>query len=151
MTPVSVTFSATDGKTIHGQLFRPPNFAPDDQRPAIIFFHGGPRRQMLLGFHYRSYYHNAYSLNQYLASQGYVVLAVNYQGIGYGLEFREALEYGPRGASEFKDALGAGLYLQQRADVDPDRIGLWGGSYRGYLRLTQHALLLVRKVAVDEY
>ncbi|MFB6231646.1 MAG: prolyl oligopeptidase family serine peptidase [Salinibacter sp.] len=134
VTPDPVTFSATDGKTIHGQLFRPPDLGPDEQRPAVVFFHGGPRRQMLLGFHYRGYYHNAYSLNQYLANQGYIVLAVNYRGgIGYGLEFREALEYGPRGASEFKDALGAGLYLRQRSDVDPDRIGLWGGSYGGYL------------------
>ncbi len=134
VTPKPVTFSATDGKTIHGQLFRPPDLDPNAKRPAVVFFHGGPRRQMLLGFHYRGYYHNAYALNQYLASQGYVVLAVNYRGgIGYGLTFREALEYGPRGASEFKDALGAGLYLQKRSDVDPNRIGLWGGSYGGYL------------------
>ena len=132
--PEPVTFSATDGKTIHGQLFRPPNLAPNEERPAVVFFHGGPRRQMLLGFHYRGYYHNAYSLNQYLANQGYVVLAANYRGgIGYGMKFREALEYGPRGASEFKDALGAGLYLRSRSDVDPNRIGLWGGSYGGYL------------------
>lgn len=132
--PQPVTFSATDGKQIHGQLFRPPEVGSDEERPAVVFFHGGPRRQMLLGFHYRNYYHNAYSLNQYLANQGYVVLAVNYRGgIGYGLEFREARNYGPRGASEFKDALGAGMYLQNRSDVDPDRIGLWGGSYGGYL------------------
>jgi dipeptidyl aminopeptidase/acylaminoacyl peptidase len=102
--------------------------------PAVLFFHGGSRRQMLLGFHYSSYYHNAYSLNQYLASRGYVVLSVNYRsGIGYGMEFREALDYGARGASEFNDVLGAGLYLRGRPDVDPDRIGLWGGSYGGYL------------------
>lgn len=134
VTPEPVTFSATDGTDLHGQLFRPPDRSADAQRPAVVFFHGGPRRQMLLGFHYRGYYHNAYALNQHLANQGYVVLAVNYRGgIGYGLEFREAENYGPRGASEFKDALGAGLYLQNRSDVDPDRIGLWGGSYGGYL------------------
>jgi len=134
VTPEPVTFPATDGKSVHGQLFLPPGAEAGDDRPAIIFFHGGPRRQMLLGFHYRNYYHNAYALNQYLASQGYAVLAVNYRGgIGRGLSFREARDYGPRGASEFKDALGAGLYLQQRPEVDPDRIGLWGGSYGGYL------------------
>jgi dipeptidyl aminopeptidase/acylaminoacyl peptidase len=89
---------------------------------------------MLLGFHYGAYYHNAYALNQYLAAKGYVVLSVNYRsGIGYGLEFREALNYGATGASEFHDVVGAGLYLRSRADVDPDRIGLWGGSYGGYL------------------
>jgi dipeptidyl aminopeptidase/acylaminoacyl peptidase len=134
VTPEPVMFSAVDGMRIPGQLFRPPDLAPGEQRPAVIFFHGGSRRQMLLGFHYRGYYHNAYALNQYLASQGYVVLSVNYRsGIGYGLSFREALNYGARGASEFNDVLGAGLYLQHRPDVDPDRIGLWGGSYGGYL------------------
>jgi dipeptidyl aminopeptidase/acylaminoacyl peptidase len=100
----------------------------------VAFFHGGSRRQMLLGFHYMDYYHNAYAMNQYLASRGYVVLAVNYRsGIGYGMEFREATNYGARGASEFADVVGAGLYLKSRPDVDPTRIGLWGGSYGGYL------------------
>lgn len=89
---------------------------------------------MLLGWHYMLYYSNAYGMNQYLASRGYVVLAVNYRsGIGYGLNFREALNYGAAGASEFNDVQGAGLYLRSRADVDPARIGLWGGSYGGYL------------------
>ena len=99
-----------------------------------MFFHGGSRRQMLLGWHYRGYYHNAYALNQYLASRGYVVLSVNYRsGIGYGMEFREALNYGATGASEFNDVLGGGLYLRNRPEVDPEKIGLWGGSYGGYL------------------
>ena len=89
---------------------------------------------MLLGFHHRGYYHNAYSFNQYLANKGYIVLSVNYRsGIGYGLNFREALNYGARGASEFQDVLGAGLYLKNHKDVDNKRIGLWGGSYGGFL------------------
>ena len=94
---------------------------------------------MLLGFHHRGYYHNAYSFNQYMASRGYAVLSVNFRsGIGYGLEFREAEDYGAGGASEVRDVIGAGLYLMGRPDVDPDRIGLWGGSYGGYL--TAHGL-----------
>ena len=89
---------------------------------------------MLLGWHYMAYYHNAYAFNQYLAARGYVVLSVNYRsGIGYGMKFREALNYGAAGASEFNDVLGAGLYLRGRGDVDPRRIGLYGGSYGGYL------------------
>lgn len=132
--PVAVEFPAADGMTIRGQLFLPPEQQADEKRPALLFFHGGSRRQMLLGFHHRGYYHNAYAMNQYLASQGYVVLSVNYRsGIGYGMEFREALNYGAQGASEYNDVVGAGLYLRGRADVDPDRIGLWGGSYGGYL------------------
>ena len=89
---------------------------------------------MLMGFHYLSYYHKCYAFNQYLANRGFVVLSVNYRsGTGYGMEFREALNYGATGASEFNDVLGAAAYLRGRSDVDPDRIGLWGGSYGGYL------------------
>lgn len=132
--PQQVIFPAADGMPIHGQLFLPPGAGRAERYPAVLFFHGGSRRQMLLGFHYRGYYHNAYALNQYLASRGYVVLSVNYRsGIGYGMEFREAINYGARGASEFNDVMGAGLYLASRPDVDRARIGLWGGSYGGYL------------------
>jgi dipeptidyl aminopeptidase/acylaminoacyl peptidase len=132
--PEPVVFSAADGLQIHGQLFLPRDLRPGERLPALLFFHGGSRRQMLLSWHHRGYYHNAYAMNQYLASQGYVVLSVNYRsGIGYGMEFREALDYGASGGSELNDVVGAGLYLQSRPDVDPERIGLWGGSYGGYL------------------
>ncbi|HSB14910.1 MAG TPA: prolyl oligopeptidase family serine peptidase [Bryobacteraceae bacterium] len=132
--PEPIEFPAADGMKIRGQLFLPSGVRQGERRPAVIFFHGGSRRQMLLGGHYMDYYHRTYALNQYLASRGYVVLSVNYRsGTGYGLEFREALNYGAAGASEFNDVLGAGLYLRNRPDVDPARIGLWGGSYGGYL------------------
>jgi dipeptidyl aminopeptidase/acylaminoacyl peptidase len=130
--PQPVLITAADGLVIHGQLFLPPNGT--GRHPGLIFFHGGSRRQMLLGFHYMYYYSNAYALNQYLASQGYVVLSVNYRsGIGYGLNFREAINYGARGGSEFNDVIGAGLFMKSRPDVDPSQIGVWGGSYGGYL------------------
>jgi dipeptidyl aminopeptidase/acylaminoacyl peptidase len=132
--PQQVIFPSADGLAIHGQLFLPPGLRPGDRRPAIAFFHGGSRRQMLLGFHYMFYYHGTYAMNQWLAQLGYVVLSVNYRsGTGYGMEFREALNYGATGASEYFDVMGAGLFLKGRADVDPKRIGLWGGSYGGYL------------------
>jgi len=132
--PETVTFSATDGVPIHAQLFRPADVKPGQRRPAVIFFHGGSRRQMLPGWHYMYYYRNAYAMNQYLARRGFVVLSVNYRsGIGYGMEFREAVDYGAKGASEYRDVAGAGLYLRGRSDVDGARIGLWGGSYGGYL------------------
>jgi dipeptidyl aminopeptidase/acylaminoacyl peptidase len=132
VTPQPVVFAGADGLSIRGQLFLPRGAS--GKRPAAIFFHGGSRRQMLLGWHYLDYYHKTYALNQHLASRGFVVLSVNYRsGTGYGLEFREALNYGATGASEFNDVLGAGLYLRARSDVDPARVGLWGGSYGGYL------------------
>ena len=138
--PQAVTFTAADGLVVHGQLFLPPAGLPPaaetlQQRPALLFFHGGPMRQMLLGWHYRgAYYANAYAMNQYLAQQGYVVLAVNYRaGIGYGRAFRRADKQGPRGASEYQDVLAAATFLQHHPAVDPRRLGLWGGSYGGYL------------------
>lgn len=132
--PQPVIFHSADGLEIHGQLFLPKNLKPGDQRPAVVYLHGGPMRQMLLGWHYMYYYANGYAMNQYLASRGYVVLAINYRsGIGYGRAFREAPGRAGRGASEYQDVVAGGKYLQARSDVDPKRIGLWGGSYGGYL------------------
>ena len=132
--PQTISFNATDGMQAPAQLFLPKNMKAGEKHPAVIFFHGGSRRQMMPAFHYMYYYHNAYALNQYFASKGYIVLVVNYRsGIGYGLNFREALNYGANGASEVNDAIGAGLYLQSRSDVDTKHISVWGGSYGGYL------------------
>jgi dipeptidyl aminopeptidase/acylaminoacyl peptidase len=134
VTPQPVTLTATDGMPVPAQLLLPRDLRPGERRAAVAFFHGGSRRQMLLGWHYMGYYHDTYAFNQWLANAGYIVLSVNYRsGIGYGRDFREALNYGSGGASEFADVLGAGLYLKSRADVDPTRIGLWGGSYGGFL------------------
>jgi len=134
VTPEAVVFPAPDGTPIHGQLFLPAQRRRRERQPAVIFMHGGSRRQMLLGWHNRGYYHNAYAFNQYLAACGYVVLSVNYRsGIGYGTAFREPPDYGWQGASEYQDIVAAGRWLQERPEVDPERIGLWGGSYGGYL------------------
>ncbi len=131
VTPKQAVFKAADGWEIHGQLFEPKQSGP---RPALIFIHGGSIRQMMLGFHYMDYYHNAYAMNQYLASRGYVVLSVNYRtGIMYGRHFREPKDGGPRGGAEYKDIVAAGKFLQILPNVDAKRIGLWGGSYGGYL------------------
>jgi len=132
--PQQVIFPASDGLHIHGQLFLPPKAKAGDRRPAVIFMHGGPIRQMLLGWHYLYYYHNSYAMNQYLVSKGYVVLSVNFRsGIGYGRAYRTAPNQGPRGASEYQDIVAGAKYLQTRPEVDQQKIGLWGGSYGGYL------------------
>ena len=132
--PRPVTFTAADGLTIHGDLFDAPRAPGAAVRPGLIFVHGGPPRQMLLGWHYMDYYTHAYAMNQYLAAHGYVVLSVNYRlGIGYGRAFNHAANAGPRGAAEYQDVLAGGRFLQAQPDVDPARIGIWGGSYGGYL------------------
>jgi dipeptidyl aminopeptidase/acylaminoacyl peptidase len=143
--PQTVTFKSEDGLEIHGQLFVPGHH-PQSQvaaplqhgqpvvMPALIFVHGGPPRQMMPGFHYMYYYHNAYAENQYLASKGYVVLSVNYRlGAMYGRAFREAANSGWRGSAEYKDVVAGAKYLQALEYVDRKRIGIWGGSYGGLL------------------
>ncbi len=149
--PELALFKSADGVQIHGQLFLPKHGADSSaalrngkgeetrsdtqaKHPAILFLHGGPRRQMLLGYPAMEYYSNAYAMNQYLTSRGFIVLSVNYRcGIGYGLEFRQCEGEGATGAKEYEDVLAAAKYLASRPDVDAKRIGLWGGSYGGYL------------------
>jgi dipeptidyl aminopeptidase/acylaminoacyl peptidase len=130
--PQQVTFKSDDGLEIHGQLFIPKGRTKPGS--ALIFVHGGPPRQMLLGFHYMYYYHNSYAENQYLANLGYVVLSVNYRlGIMYGRAFREAPNSSWRGSAEYRDVQAGAKYLQGLPYVDPKRIGIWGGSYGGLL------------------
>ncbi len=89
--PQNVTLKADDGLPFNNQLFLPRNLKPGEKRPALVFVHGGPMRQMLLGYHYRWVYHIFYGVNQWLADHGYVVLSVNFRsGIGYGKSFRTA-------------------------------------------------------------
>lgn len=134
VTPTAITLRATDGVQSYGQLFMPPDAAPGKKYPAVIFLHGGSRRQMLLGWNYGAYYHHAYAMNQAMALRGYIVVSLNYRsGIGYGSDFREALRQGATGGSEYGDVVAATRWLGARADVDRARIGLWGGSYGGYL------------------
>ena len=140
--PETVLFRAADGVMLHGQLF---HARAAGRHPALVYVHGGPRRQMLPGFHPSGYYSKDYIMNQRLAALGYDVLSVNYRsGTGYGLAFRDAPETGREGASEYRDVLAAGRWLAARSDVDPARIGIWGGSWGGYLT----ALALARDSAL---
>ncbi len=130
--PKEVAFKAKDGTVVHGQIFAAPGGAA--KKPALIFVHGGPPRQMLLSWHYMDYYTYAYAENQYLANHGFVVLSVNYRlGIGYGHDFHHPPHAGPAGAAEYQDVLAGAHFLQADTRVDRSRIGIWGGSYGGFL------------------
>lgn len=129
-----ITEPADKAFKIHNQLFLPKDIKPGEKRPAMVFVHGGPVRQMLLGYHYRYVYHQFYGINEWLASQGYVVLSVNYRaGVGYGNSFRRAPNVAPNGIAELQDVVAGAEYLRTRSDVDPARIGIYGLSYGGLL------------------
>jgi dipeptidyl aminopeptidase/acylaminoacyl peptidase len=131
--PRQVTFTAADGTAVHGQLFDNGSKSAE-KKAGVIFVHGGPPRQMLLGWHYMDYYSNGYAVNQYLAAHGFVVLSVNYRlGIGYGLAFHHPDHAGYAGAAEYQDVIAGARFLQTLQSVDGKRIGIWGGSYGGYL------------------
>ncbi len=132
--PKLVIVKAEDGLEIPCQLFLPKDAKAGDSRPGIVYTHGGPIRQMLLGWHYMEFYSEAYGINQYFANRGYVVISINYRsGIGYGRSFRDAPNTGRKGASEYQDVVAGARYLQERPEVDPERVGLWGLSYGGLL------------------
>lgn len=132
VTPHDVVFPSADGLAIHGQLFVPRQHA--SRAPALVFMHGGPPRQMMLGFHPMDAYNFMYAANEYLASRGFVVLSVNYRlSIMYGRGFADPPHAGPLGASEYQDIVAGARYLQKLPYVNAQKIGLWGGSYGGYL------------------
>jgi dipeptidyl aminopeptidase/acylaminoacyl peptidase len=146
--PQLVEFPAPDGQRAFGQLFVPqsPNGC------AIVFSHGGIKRQMLPGFHYMEAYAYLYEMNQYLASRGCVVLSVEYRSsIMRGEAFRDAPGWGFAGNSELIDFVGADRYLTARKDVDAARgVGVYGLSWGGYMTselLAQHSDLY--KVGFD--
>lgn len=129
--PREVHLTSLDGLPFTGQLFMPLGPGP---HPALVYVHGGPQRQMFPAFSYMGYYSNDYAMNRRLAEQGYEVLSVNYRsGIGYGRAFRDAPGRAWRAASEYQDVLAAGRWLAQQPGVDPEKIGIWGGSYGGLL------------------
>ena len=124
---------------IPGQLFVPRDLKSGEKRPAVMFFHGGSRRQMLLAWHYLSYYHNTYAMNQYPRQPRL------HRAVGELPQRHRLRTELPRGARLRRDRSqriqrrdGRRLYMKQRPDVDPQRIGVYGGSYGGYL--TAHAL-----------
>ncbi|MEH3113919.1 S9 family peptidase [Pedobacter terrae] len=130
--PKHVSFKAADGNTVYGQLFSSKTTVKN--QPAIVYVHGGPQRQMLLGWNPMDYYSIDYALNQYLVNLGFTVLSVNYRlGTGYGYDFHKPLNAGEQGASEYQDVKAAGEWLAAQPNVNKQKIGIYGGSYGGYL------------------
>ncbi|MDX2301046.1 MAG: prolyl oligopeptidase family serine peptidase [Xanthomonadaceae bacterium] len=122
-----VRFMSFDGMAIPNILWRPPQADRHHKVPALVWVHGGPGGQTTRA-------HNA--LIQFLVNHGYVVLGINNRGSsGYGKTFYAA-DDGKHGREPLWDVVAARQYLQTLAYVDPDRIGIIGGSYGGYMVLS---------------
>jgi dipeptidyl aminopeptidase/acylaminoacyl peptidase len=121
-----VRFKSFDGMEIPNILWKPHQASATNKAPAIVWVHGGPGGQTTRG-------HSAFL--QYLANHGYVVLGINNRGSsGYGKTFFAA-DDGKHGREPLWDTIEAKKYLQSLDYVDPERIGIGGGSYGGYMTL----------------
>jgi len=131
--PVPVTFESDhDGEPIHGYRYDPPAEVAADDRPAVVWAHGGPIRQMRRGFHHMRSYGFFHAFNHVLVSRGYTVLELNYRGgIGYGREYETAIR-AEIGRVDVGDCIGAASYLRS-LEATGDAVGFWGLSYGGFL------------------
>ena len=119
-----VRFSSFDGVEIPGILYAPHGASPDNQAPALVWVHGGPGGQSRLGYR---------ALIQYLVNHGYVVYAINNRGSsGYGKSFQQ-MDDQKHGEGDLDDCVSSKKMLVDTGIVDPDRIGIIGGSYGGYM------------------
>jgi dipeptidyl aminopeptidase/acylaminoacyl peptidase len=133
--PPVVRFKARDGVMVPARLYTPESVgaARDARKPAVVFIHGAGYLQN--AHHYWSSYFREYMFHHLLASRGYVVLDVDYRGsAGYGRDWRTAIA-GHMGGEDLDDIVDAAGYLAREHGVDPKRIGVYGGSYGGFLTL----------------
>ena len=125
--PYLVHYPSKDGKwTISAFVYVPYNLPRNGEHPAIVYVHGGPTAQTMNTFN---------RFVQYMANQGYIVIAPNYRGsTGYGKEFRQANLF-DMGGGDLQDVLAAADWIKQTGYVDPKKLILMGGSYGGYMTM----------------
>jgi len=125
--PALVHYPSKDGKwTISAFVYVPFNLPRNGEHPAIVYVHGGPTAQTMNTFN---------RFVQYMANQGYLVIAPNYRGsTGYGKEFQHANLF-DMGGGDLQDVLTAADWIKQTGYVDPKKLILMGGSYGGYMTM----------------
>ncbi|MCA0377264.1 MAG: prolyl oligopeptidase family serine peptidase [Gemmatimonadetes bacterium] len=131
--PAIVRIPASDSVQVPARIYRPSDMGARPNGAAVIFVHGAGYLHNVHDFW--SSYGREYLFNQYLASKGYVVLDVDYRAsAGYGRDWRTAI-YRWMGGRDLQDHVDASAYLQKELGINPERIGLYGGSYGGFMTL----------------
>ena len=131
--PEIVTIPGSDGVGVPAHIYRPKDMNAQPNGAAVVFVHGAGYLHNVGNFW--SEYPHEYMFNQYLASKGYVVLDLDYRGSdGYGRDWRTAI-YRYMGGRDLQDQVDASRYLTKEYSINPERIGIYGGSYGGFITL----------------
>jgi dipeptidyl aminopeptidase/acylaminoacyl peptidase len=131
--PEIVMIPASDGAQVPARIYRPRDLGAQPNGAAVIFVHGAGYLHNVHRFW--SSYSREYMFNHFLAAHGYVVLDIDYRGsAGYGRDWRTAI-YRWMGGRDLQDQVDGARYLQKQFGVSPDRIGIYGGSYGGFMTL----------------
>lgn len=131
--PEIVRVPASDGVQVPARIYRPADVGATPNGAAVIFVHGAGYLHNVHNFW--SSYAREYMFNHFLASKGYVVLDIDYRAsAGYGRDWRTAI-YRWMGGRDLQDQVDGSRYLQRQFGISPDRIGLYGGSYGGFITL----------------
>jgi dipeptidyl aminopeptidase/acylaminoacyl peptidase len=133
ITPEIVHVPARDGLNVPARIYRPQDLGAEPNGAAVIFVHGAGYLQNV--HNWWSTYYREYMFHHLLAQRGYTVLDIDYRGsAGYGRDWRTAI-YRHMGGRDLTDQVDGSRYLQQNFGIDPERIGIYGGSYGGFITL----------------
>ncbi|HEX6965565.1 MAG TPA: prolyl oligopeptidase family serine peptidase [Gemmatimonadaceae bacterium] len=131
--PEIVMIPASDGVQVPAHIYRPADMHAKPNGAAVIFVHGAGYLHNVVD--YWSPYPREYMFNQFLASKGYVVLDIDYRGsAGYGRDWRTAI-YRHMGGRDLQDEVDGSRYLQKEFGIPEERVGIYGGSYGGFMTL----------------
>ncbi len=131
--PEIVRFRADDGVAVPARIYRPADLGAEPNGAGVIFVHGsGYLQNVHNGW---SSYFREYMFHHFLAAAGYTVLDIDYRGsAGYGRDWRTAIR-GHMGGRDLADQVDGARYLVEHEGIDPERVGIYGGSYGGFITL----------------
>jgi dipeptidyl aminopeptidase/acylaminoacyl peptidase len=131
--PEIVQIDAEDGTRVPARIYKPSDVGAQPNGAAVIFVHGAGYLQNV--HNWWSSYYREYMFHHILAARGYHVLDIDYRGsAGYGADWRTAI-YRHMGGKDLSDQVDGSRYLQRNFNIDPERVGIYGGSYGGFITL----------------